>query len=498
MTQTMQAPTLRTPQTQQAQPTYEITDADKARQKKIAEAWKAYNDELEKPLVPMPGEADDNVMSNRCAPIVDRGVDFLFGKELEISTEENGPQEAQDCIDTTWGIKEARIPLLQEWAMNGGAAGQGFLRIVPDMDGTFEIVNIDPSIVFVQTAPQNCRRVLLFCIQYSTMEKINGHWKEVYYREEIAANYPEPKNGRQASKPTSWNIQHWTQVVLSANMQPTMTGWTAAGPPIDWPYAFPPLFGNQNLPYPNNYWGKPDLTPGLIGLNNALNLGQSSINRLFKLFGAPIIYATGVAESLIKRVVGSIIGLPLPESKIVAVPLPSDSANALKFAADLRSDTDEESGVPGVATGRIATMPRGQLSGVALELLFMPILKKTEKKRCSYGNTIIEVSKALLVLNDFSEDIKITLAWQNPLPEDDLPAVQAAVSKLEIGISRTTLQRELGYDPEEEAILKDAEDAKDQAKAAAVAALLPPEVPGAPPLPGQPFPAQAPIGGKQP
>jgi hypothetical protein len=488
MTQTMLAPVTQA-QTEPAQPQYEITEADKKRQQAIAEAWIAYNGELEKPLEKMPGEADDNVMSNRCVQIVDMGINFFAGKEIEISVEEAAPTEAQKLLDTVWGIKESRIPLIQEWAMNGAMAGQGFLRIVPVMDGTFEIVNIDPSTVFVQTAPQNCKRVMLFCIQYSAMEKINTRWQEVYYREEIAANYPKAVNGRQASKPESWTIQHWTQIVQHG-MIPKQNGWTPAGSPIDWPYPFPPLFGNHNLPYANSYWGKPDLTPGLIGLNNALNLGQSSMSRLFKFFGAPIIYATGVAESLIKRVVGSIIGLPTPESKIVAVPVPTDSANALKFAADLRSDTDEESGVPGVATGRIATMPRGQISGVALELLFMPILKKTEKKRCSYGNTIIEVSKALLVLNGFSEDIGITLAWQNPLPEDDLPAVQAAVSKLEIGISRTTLQRELGYDPDEEAILKDAEDAKALEKAAAMATLLPPEVPGAPALAGQQKPAQ--------
>jgi hypothetical protein len=487
MTQTMIAPVTQA-QPEQAQPVYEITEQDKKRQQTIAEAWQAYNGELEKPLEKMPGEADDNVMSNRCAPIVERGIDFLFGKEIEISIEDAAPQEAQDLLDLVWGIKEERIPLLQEWAMNGGNAGQGFLRIVPDIDGTFEIVNIDPSTVFVQTAPQNCKRVLLFCIQYSAMEKINTRWQEVFYREEIAANYPDPIGGRQASKPTSWSIQHWTQIVPHG-MIPKQNSWTPAGSPIDWPYPFPPLFGNHNLPYANSYWGKPDLTPGLIGLNNALNLGQSSLSRLFKFFGAPIIYATGVAESLIKRVVGSIIGLPTPESKIVAVPVPTDSANALKFAADLRSDTDEESGVPGVATGRIATMPRGQLSGIALELLFMPILKKTEKKRCTYGNAIIAVSKALLVLNGFTEDINITLAWQNPLPEDDLPAVQAAVSKLEIGISKTTLMRELGYDPDEEAQLTDAEDAKALAKAQAMAVLIPPEVPGAPVLPGQQKPA---------
>src|SRR5258708_35687857 len=170
MRQTMWPPTKQ----RLAQRTYEITAADKKRQEKIAKAWKAYNDELTPPLVPMDNEPDDNVMSNRCQPIVDAGIDFLFGKELEISVGENDPQDAQDYLNKVWGRKEVRIPLLQKWAMNGANAGQGFLRIVPDEDGTYRLVVTDPSTVFVQTAPQDCERVLLFCIQYSTMEKING------------------------------------------------------------------------------------------------------------------------------------------------------------------------------------------------------------------------------------------------------------------------------------------------------------------------------------
>src|SRR6266568_9421803 len=85
MTQTMTAPVT------QAQPTYEITDADRKRQERIAYAWQAYNGELEPPLKPMDDGTDDNVLTNRCQAIVDRGVDFLFGKELDIACEKGAP-----------------------------------------------------------------------------------------------------------------------------------------------------------------------------------------------------------------------------------------------------------------------------------------------------------------------------------------------------------------------------------------------------------------------
>ncbi len=495
MTQTMTAPVT------QAQPTYEITDADRKRQERIAYAWQAYNGELEPPLKPMDDGTDDNVLTNRCQAIVDRGVDFLFGKELDIACEKGAPSSAQDFLDTVWGRTEQRIPLLQELGMNGAMAGTAFLRIRPDGTGAYELVVIDPSIVFPKTAPQNCNKVLLYCIEYSETEKINGNPREVYYREEIAANYPDPLPGKPApSKPKSWSIQHWTHV-SQKGAPPKLGDWEAAGAPIAWNYAFPPIFHCKNLPMPNSPWGKPDLTPDLIGLNKALNRLLSGINATEGLYGEPLLYAVDTGSSTIARKRGQVIELPLPTSKIEAVHIVSEVPAGLAFAADLRSDIDEQSGVPGVATGRISTMPRGNLSGIAIELLHSPITKKTDKKRCLYGELIIDVSQALLVLNGKSGDIKITLAWQDPLPKDDLQAIQGAVTKLELGMTKTTVLRGLGEDPDEEAKLRTSPT--EIALNTDIQSAMPPGEPGAPLLPNQPPPAPvapAAIGqaGKQP
>lgn len=436
------------------QPAYQITDVDRKRQKRICEAWDAYHGDLQDPLERMPGQPNDNVKSNRCMPVVDQGVNFLFGKELEITVGQDDPGEAQDYLNTSWGRKEKRLPLLQKLAMSGAIAGTAFLRIVPEPSGKFRLVVVDPMTVCVQTAPQDCETVLLFCIEYAVSEYIGGKPNQVYYREEISRIDPDNDGDDGdpfADQDASWKIQHWTRVGDQGY-------WRSSGSPIIWSYAFPPLFYCQNLPYPHDFWGLSDIPKDMIELNNALNLVQSDVNRVEKLYGAPIIYASGTGESVIDLKPGRIIGLPTPDSKIVSVAITSDTVNAMAFADNLRSDIDEQSGVPGIATGRIREMPRGNLSGIAIELLFMPLLKKTDKKQCLYGELIIDVSTALLVLNGMSEDIDINLAWQNPVPHDDLQAVQAAVLLKQVGISNTTTQRNLGFDPEEEAKLIEAEN----------------------------------------
>ncbi len=155
-----------------------------------------------------------------------------------------------------------------------------------------------------------------------------------------------------------------------------------------------------------------------------------------------------MGDGSIERRSGRIIQLPLVESKIMAVAIPSDIPNALAFAGDLRSSVDEASGV-----------------------------------------LIIDVSKALLVLAGYSADIKVSLKWQNPLPHRDLASAQYAVTMKEIGVSSGTLLEESGYDAEEE--MKRTQEELQQ-KMENMPQMFPQEVPGAPPLPGQQPPAPTP------
>ncbi len=500
----MQTPTLAAPQLAQvqAQPVYTITEDDKARQKVIAEAWKAYDGDFEPHLEKTPEGIDPNVVINQISPIVDTGVDFLFGQEIEISVEKGAPQAAQDFLNDAWGEKEVRIPLLQDLAMNGAMARTAFLRIVPSSDKpgkekTYRLVAVDPSTVNVEEAPQDCETVFLYCIQFSSKRKSNGKDVTTYYREEITRIGPDGSPVRdnfdpKTSDDDTWSIQHWSQDTQHG-MQPKDTSdWTPAGEPITWPYPFPPLFHCKNLPRPNDFWGRADVRKDLVGMDEKLNLDQSCIMLDQIIYGNPILYANGMGDGSIERRSGRIIQLPLIESKITAVAIPSDIPNALAFAADLRSSVDEVSGVPGVATGRIKDMPRGNLSGIAIELLFMRLLKQTGKKQCLYGKLIIDVSKALLVLAGFNGDIKITLEWANPLPHEDLPTAQYAAILKTLGISNATIQRMLGFDPEEEQKLSQAEDEIALAKQQKILAMQQFVQPNQ--QPGQPFPQPAPAG----
>jgi hypothetical protein len=405
MNTTMQAPP------KADQPQYKITDKDRSRAKRIDAAWDAYEGEFIKAFKKLPNEPDLNVISNRIVEFVNASNDFLFAKELQITVPKGAPKEAQSFLDDIWGRKETRIPFLLRLGLNGAMAGNAFLRIVPGKKkGKFRLVEIDPSTIYVKTAPQDCQTVLLYCIEYcEDGEDESGKPQRVYYREEISRIDPvdedpsgyEDEDADGLDSDVTWQIQHWTQVA-QAGMQPKNGNWIPAGDPYIWPYPFSPIFSCQNLPRPNSFWGYPDVMPNIIALNDSLNFVQSGINVERKI--RRILFAPGTGEGELHVEPGKIVQLPLPDQKIEAVQAASETASDLAFAANLRSDIDEESSVPGVATGRVDILPRG-ITGIAIELLYGPLLKKTDKKRCTYGEMIINVSKALLVLNNMRSSV---------------------------------------------------------------------------------------------
>jgi len=390
----------------ETQPQYELSNDDRARAKRIEAAWDVYEGKFIKPFDKLPNEPDYNIISNRIVELVNASNDFLFAKELQIIPDPSAPEEAQDFLDTVWGRKEARIPFLLRLGLNGAMAGNAFLRIVPGRNtGNFRLIEVDPAIVSVKTAPQDCQTVLLWCIEYCSDEPdpITKKPKRVYYREEICRIDPEDdddfsyedEDADGLDSDVTWQIQHWTQET-AAGSAPKSGYWQPAGDPYIWPYPFAPLFSCQNLPRPNSFWGYPDVTDDLIGLNNSLNFVQSNININEKI--QHILYAPGTGEGTLHVEPGKVVQFPEVDQKIDAVHITNNTKDLLNFAANLRSDMDELSGIPGVATGRVDILPRG-ITGIAIEMLYGPLLKKTDKKRCTYGEMIINVSKALLVLN---------------------------------------------------------------------------------------------------
>jgi hypothetical protein len=102
--------------------------------------------------------------------------------------------------------------------------------------------------------------------------------------------------------------------------------------------------------------------------------------------------------------------------------------------------------IPEVSTGKLDNV--GALSGVALEILYQPLLEKTLAKRVTYGDMLVELNRRLLAIGGFGDENYTELRWQDLLPKDKVAETNAALVLKQLGVSGDTLVQQFGYDPD--------------------------------------------------
>lgn len=442
----------------------EMPESARTIRQAIARAWKAYRGDWrgQLPLKVDRGDPDDNVLVNRCAPIVDKGVSFLFGKAplievKDVTGQKSGPKEAQQALDAALGGEDDFMTTFTMLAMNGGVAGHSFVKLCPaeqDFDGDTDyprIVVQDPQNYWVVTDPDDVNCVLQYVCEYDAPDPRTGQTlTKRIVTERTDAHAP------------SWSICTYTRlrsslgdnaagVVAAGNSGASTSGWTKMAEEV-WPHRWSPIHECMNLPNPNEFWGISDITPDIIHLNAVLNYVESNINKIGRLHGTPWAYAIGVDPAQVRQVdagPGSVTAFIQPDAKPGAVQWSGDLANLMAFAANVRSDMDEQSRIPAVALGRVADMPKGNLSGIAIELFFQPAIEKTTLKRRLYGRLIVRLCEHILELCGFT-GLKVTITWPDLLPADDAGTAQMALAAKQINMSDHYLCELLEVDYNEE------------------------------------------------
>ena len=114
------------------------------------------------------------------------------------------------------------------------------------------------------------------------------------------------------------------------------------------------------------------------------------------------------------------------------------------------------------ATGKLDTT--GPLSGVAMQVLYQPLVEITDAKREEYGEMFLELNRRLLILANMTPSPG-TLIWPDVIPKDAKAERETALLDKELGVSEDTILQQLGYDP-------DAERAKSEVDASSAADTL--------------------------
>lgn len=399
---------------------------DKDRLDTIKRAWDYYEGRHPEMLKTLPGMPNDNVVVNLARGIVDRGISFLFGKELEWQFDENDLTEspAEQQIGDIWDANN-KMTLLHEVGQNGFLAGYAAIKVAPQTDGTIRLINLNPAELRLFSASDDCDDVYRFVVKY-VAEDDRGN--EIHHAEVIE---------RQGPRGSAWLVTNYR--ALGGEK-----AYKQDGTPIDWPYALSPIQYCKNLPRANCPYGYGDLDdPSLM---DALNLTMSATRKTLRLFPDPQdVIEGGSAKGLVRG--GSNIW-ELPQGTLKRYEMSAGALDAARqHAIDLRSAI-----FSGARMTDMATIGErlGQITNFGLKVLFLDFLNLNDTKRILYGGLINRVNHLLADILGLGE-VETAFTWPDPLPVNEVEQTQAVAAKQKTGlVSDETLTAEMGYDYDDE------------------------------------------------
>lgn len=313
---------------------------------------------------------------------------------------------------------------MQNIALTGGVTGHVFIKLVTEPDKLPRLVVLDPETVTVSLAPDDAEKVLSYTITYASKDPKTG----------------KPIGVRQVIEPdgTFWKITDQVGDLQSLH-------WRTVNEER-WLHEFAPIVHCQNLPAPGEFWGTSDLEDDILEIVQSINFVASNTGRIIRFHAHPKTWGRGFLGKDLKVGIDETIILPGDNAELRNLEMQSDLASSLSFITTLRQALSEISRVPEVAAGNLDRI--GALSGVALEIMYQPMLEKTGTKRLLYGDMLTELYRRLLAIGGFGDDNLPVLVWPQILPRDPMQERQAALIDQQLGVSRDTLLTRLGYNPE--------------------------------------------------
>jgi hypothetical protein len=387
--------------------------------------WRYYRGEHRKHLkvrmTPAGPGPDDNVVINLSRRVVNKGVDFLFGKPLTWQLSENDTTPEEEMLERIWGSPEKRMGMFAELALNGGVCGDFYLQIVPPAPGEElpRVVNLNPSIVFPKTDPNDISKEWAFELRW--------------FRGDVLCRtiHALREDGQ------SWET--WDEQMGRGR-------WERISAPTLWPFAWPMIIHGKNLPNPNSYYGLSDLEDADI--NDAINMIASNIQRITRIFAHPMVWARGFGEKAVSVDSSQMFLSQDDNAQMGALELGRNLSSSQDYLSFLRTAFSEITAVPQSDPDRMGI---GAQSGFALKVLFNDLLLKTGIKRSNYGTAIVETNRRLLDLMGMGEANVSKLHWLDPLPVDGRESAETDRFELDSEIvSRETVSTRRGYDWEVE------------------------------------------------
>jgi hypothetical protein len=212
---------------------------------------------------------------------------------------------------------------------------------------------------------------------------------------------------------------------------------------MDNPYGVIPIVHFKNLSLTGRHFGLSDLED-IIPLNVELNLKSSDISEIIDYHSAPITAIFGAKVTQLEKGANKVWGGLPKDAKIENIELSGDLLAANTYRDNIKLAMHEIGGIPQFALGG-GKIPR-VLSGVSLQIEFMPLLDVINAKRSNTAKSLKNVNRIILKIGQqegllkLSKDFKPAQIYNmdsifgDILPKDMTQELEQLQSEFKMGL----------------------------------------------------------------
>lgn len=202
-----------------------------------------------------------------------------------------------------------------------------------------------------------------------------------------------------------------------------------------------------NMLFAESVFGQSDIHD-IIPLNEEYNLVLNSVRRIIKYHGEPTTIIFGARVGDLEKGANRVWSNLPAEAKVENLALDADLNAVYQYVQELKSTILEQSFTPRIAMDP-DKMSVSNMSGLAMTLMFQPLVEKTERRWKVYLESVRRTNDLIMrglrysgvavdALADFPERLNDTyVETQSLLPRDYVTELDVAAKRKELGIWST-------------------------------------------------------------
>lgn len=331
-------------------------------------------------------------------------INFTFGQGIRFSSPKETEAIIPDILQRVWEVDNNKSNVVWEIGQQGGVSGDCFIKVAYEEayedsigrihPGRVRILPLNSSFCFPEFHPHDRDRLIRFKLKYRFWATSLEGTRQVMTYTEIL---------------TEDRIEEYINDELIDSREN--------------PMGMIPIVHIPNTRISGSPWGLSDCND-IISLNRNYNEVSTDIADIINYHAAPVTIISGAKASTLEKGANKVWGGLPKDAKVYNLEGGgSGLAGAQNYLDRLKQAMHEMVGIPESALGQM--QPISNTSGVALSIMYQPLMNKWRQKTALYSKGLQKVNELILLLIAIKEPH--LLQWQEnddvALREGQLPVL---------------------------------------------------------------------------